>query len=111
MSTPVKAAFLAFSVSSVLPAKSPLAATWPEIFCYYVNHYSALWAAHDAYSNGGDVGEIGSHTGGVDHIEEGKLVDVGRDLAEERQRLFRSVWVPGDWASEKTCLSNATRGT
>jgi hypothetical protein len=33
------------------------------------------------------VRQVGGNTGGVDDIEEGELVDEGRDLAEEGQRL------------------------
>jgi hypothetical protein len=37
--------------------------------------------------DGGDVGEIGGHAGGVDDIVEGELVDERAGLEEEGQRL------------------------
>lgn len=39
------------------------------------------------YSDGGDVREIGSDTGGVDDIVESKLVNERACLQEERQGL------------------------
>jgi hypothetical protein len=39
------------------------------------------------YGNGGDVGQIGSDTGGVDDIVEGKLVNQRRGLQQEREGL------------------------
>jgi hypothetical protein len=33
------------------------------------------------------VGEIGGNAGGVDNIVKSELVDVGRELEEERERL------------------------
>lgn len=35
------------------------------------------------------MGEIGGNAGGVDNIVEGELVDVGRELEKERERLDR----------------------
>jgi len=40
---------------------------------------------------GGDVGEIGGNAGGVDNIVESKLVDVGREREEERERLANAT--------------------
>lgn len=37
--------------------------------------------------DGGDVGKVGGHTGGVDDIVEGEVVDVRAGLEEEGQRL------------------------
>ena len=37
--------------------------------------------------DGGDVRKVGSHTGGVDDIVEGELVDERAGLEEEGQRL------------------------
>lgn len=39
------------------------------------------------YGARGDVGEIGSDTGGVDDIVKGELVNVRRGLEEEREGL------------------------
>lgn len=41
----------------------------------------------EAYSYRGDVRQIGSDARCVDNIEESKLVDERRDLAEQRQWL------------------------
>lgn len=37
--------------------------------------------------DGGDVGKIGGHAGGVDDVVEGKLVDERASLEKEGQRL------------------------
>lgn len=39
------------------------------------------------YSVGGDVGQVGGNTGGVDDIVEGELVDKGAELEEQGQGL------------------------
>jgi hypothetical protein len=47
-----------------------------------------------AYRGGGDVGQVGRNTGSVDDIVEGELVDEGRSLEEEGQRLDCSqLWI------------------
>ncbi len=38
--------------------------------------------------NGGDVGQVGRHAGGVDDIIEGELVDERGGLEEEGERLY-----------------------
>ena len=43
------------------------------------------------YGLGGDVGEIGSNTGGIDNIVEGQLIDERAVLEEEGQRLNEYV--------------------
>ena len=40
-----------------------------------------------AYSDGGDVGKIGSDARGVDDIVEGELINVGGELQKKRERL------------------------
>lgn len=44
------------------------------------------------YGGGGDVREVGSYTGGVDDIVEGKLVNERRQLEKEGQGL-RHIWL------------------
>lgn len=41
----------------------------------------------DTYSDGGNVGEIGSDARGVDDIVEGELINVGGELQKKRERL------------------------
>ena len=41
--------------------------------------------------DGGDVRKVGGHTGGVDDIVEGELVDERASLEKEGQRLRRDV--------------------
>jgi len=44
-----------------------------------------------AYGNGGDVGEIGGDTWGVDNIVESELVDKRASLHEEGERLANAT--------------------
>jgi hypothetical protein len=39
------------------------------------------------YRDRGDMGEVGSDTGGVDNVVESKLFDQRASLQEERERL------------------------
>jgi hypothetical protein len=48
---------------------------------------SAGLGVQHTYGHGGDVREISSHTGGVDNIVEGKLINERRGLEEEGERL------------------------
>lgn len=43
------------------------------------------------YGDGGDVRQVGGDTGSVDDIVERELVDEGRDLEEEGQRLANAT--------------------
>lgn len=54
--------------------------------------------------------EIRSHTGGVDDIVEGKLVNEGRSLQQEGKRLYLGL-VVFDLRLMPTDLANATRGS
>lgn len=49
-----------------------------------------MGSVSSTYGLGGDVGEIGGNTGGVDNIVEGELIDERAELEEEGQRLNRS---------------------
>ena len=50
----------------------------------------SMGSVSSTYGLGGDVGEIGGNTGGVDNIVEGELIDERAELEEEGQRLNRS---------------------
>ena len=84
MSAPVKASFFASSVSCFSPLKSPLAATKPPMDCDgQFRALCELIVRSGAYSDGGNVREIGGNTRSVDNIEQGEFVDERRDLAQE----------------------------
>lgn len=61
------------------------------IFCDICEHLYGKSYGSSTYGLGGDVGEIGSNTGGVDNIVEGELIDERAGLEEEGQRLNEYV--------------------
>ena len=60
---------------------------YPVIFCDICERLYSKDPAFSTYGLGGDVGEIGSNTWGVDNIVEGELIDERAELEEEGQRL------------------------
>lgn len=49
--------------------------------------WRVVMATGSTHGNRGDVGQVGSDAGGVDNVVEGELVNEGRELEEEGQRL------------------------
>jgi hypothetical protein len=49
------------------------------------------------YGHGGDVGEIGGDTGGVDHIVQSELIDERARLQQQREGLSKHKLVEGQF--------------